>query len=465
MRELLAGLALALGLPVQAQTLTLAEVLDTSRRFAPQVQEALARLGVAAGRRLEAEGAFDTRVDVRVDARPTGFYDGRQVSALVTRPLADRGGEVFAGYRVSGGTFPVYEDESFTNRGGELKAGAVLALLRDRAIDERRFGRIAAENDFRLAETDVLLAAIGVQRRAIGAYLEWVAAGQRLRVFRALLAIAEERQAGFKRQVAAGARPAIIVTENEQVILRRRALVVDAERALEAAAQRLSLFWRDAEGRPRVPGPDRLPAGFPPPLPLAPDGPARALGRPELKAIEVRLDQAAQKLRLDENLRRPRLDLKAEASQDLGPVGLGGPSRTGFETKVGLSFSLPLERRVAEGRMAATRAEIRALGFRRQQLEEEILANLGALDADVRATRAVRALAEAERERAVALARAEQRRFRLGASDLFLTTVREEQAADAEVRAIDAALRQALAHADVAAATADLEALGLEPEV
>jgi outer membrane protein TolC len=460
-RSWVAGLCLALAAPLAAQPLSLGDVLVSARDHTPQVLEALERVNVAEGRRLEAEGAFDTTLSANADARPSGFYDGRQFGVLLTRPLGSRGGQVYGGYRLSGGTFPIYENESYTNQGGELKVGAIIALLRDRAIDERRFGVFRADTAVALAETEALLVAIGVQRRAIDAYLVWVAAGQRLGVFRQLLALAEERQAGFQRQVESGARPQILLAENEQTILRRRALVVESERALEAAAARLSLFWRSADGLPVVPEARRLPAALPPPLPLRPDGRARVNERPDLQAIDLRLAEAGERLRLDDNLRRPRLDLKLEASRDFGPPGDGGPSFSGTETKVGLTFTVPLEQRTADGRIAATRAEMKAFEMRRRQLEEEIVAGLEALDADVRASRQVVELAALERDRALELARAERRRFQLGASDLFLTTVREEAAADAEVRAIDAALRQAAAHADVAAATADLPALAL----
>jgi hypothetical protein len=51
--------------------------------------------------------------------------------------------------------------------------------------------------------------------------------------------------------------------------------------------------------------------------------------------------------------------------------------------------------------------------------------------------------------------------MQLGTSDLLRVALREEAAADARVREVDAALRQALARAELAAATADLTLLGL----
>ncbi|MFX6743421.1 TolC family protein, partial [Acinetobacter baumannii] len=80
--------------------------------------------------------------------------------------------------------------------------------------------------------------AIGVQQRAIQAYGQWVAAGQQVRVYRSLVGLAQDRQDGIRRQVQLGARAAILLTENEQNLLRRQSLLVAAERDLANAAQR-----------------------------------------------------------------------------------------------------------------------------------------------------------------------------------------------------------------------------------
>ena len=61
-----------------------------------------------------------------------------------------------------------------------------------------------------------------------------------------MVGLAQDRQDGIRRQVQLGARAAILLTENEQNLLRRQSLLVAAERDLANAAQRLSLFWRDA---------------------------------------------------------------------------------------------------------------------------------------------------------------------------------------------------------------------------
>ena len=457
------ALAVVLGLagPVHAAPLTLDEVLASARFHAPQVLEALARVRGAQGKLLSAEAAFDTVFAAEAETRLSGYYDGREIGATVTQPLADWGGKLYGGYRVSGGRFPVYEDERYTNQLGEIKAGAVFALMRDRMIDERRFARNQAEADIALAEADRLMVAIGVQTRAIQAYNNWVVAGLRLRVYRDLLALSQDRQAGFRRQVAEGARPTILLTENEQNILRRQTLVVQSEQALAQAGQTLSLYLRDAEGRPLVADAARLPVAFSAPLRKPAQPVAMAAQRPDLRSIDIRMAQAAERIALDRNALQPRLDLKVEASRDLGDVGEGGPSRSGTESKVGLTFTLPLQQRAARGRIAQTNAEIDAFKQRRRFLEDQIVADIEGLGIAVTNTGRLAVLAADEAGRAEQMAVAERRRFQLGASDFFLVNVREEAAADARVRRLDAAFRQIVAHAELAAATADVDALGL----
>lgn len=441
--------------------LTLGEVLASSRFHAPQVLEALARVRGAEGKLLSAEAAFDTVFSASADTRISGFYDGRDIEAKVTQPLEKWGGYAYGGYRVSGGKFPIYEDERFTSQLGELKAGAVFSLMRDRMIDDRRFGRVQAEADVAIADADRLMVAIGVQARAIQAYNNWVVAGLRLRVYRELLNLSLDRQAGFKRQVAEGARPDILLTENEQNILRRQTLVVQSEQALGVAATALSLYYRDESGQPLVPDLKRLPDQFSDPIRRLAQPRDMIAARPDLRTIDIRMKQAGQRLALDRNAFLPRLDLKVEASNDFGAVGQGGPSRNGVESRVGLTFTLPLQQSAARGRIAQTRAELEAFKQRRRFVEDQILTDIDALGIAVTNTGRLVTLAADEADRASKMASAERRRFDLGASDFFLVNVREEAAADAKVRRLDAAFRQIVAHADLAAATADLDGLGL----
>ncbi|MEZ0498339.1 TolC family protein [Sphingomonas sp. IW22] len=448
--------------PAAAQPLMLDEVLRSSATHAPAILEAITRERQADGRRLSAEGAFDLLFEGEAQSRLLGYYDGTVIEGRATRPLANNGGYLYGGYRLSRGDFPIYEDKAFTNRLGEVKVGAVFSLMRDRLIDERR-GRLGlAGGDISLARLDREMVAIGVQRRAIDAYQAWVAAGMRVRVYRDLLALATERQASIERQIVLGARPQILGTENRQNIVRRETLLVRAEQELATAANALSFYLRGETGEPIVPAAARLPDRFPE-LRLPALGPdlAQRIERPDLEAILVRLDQVEVKRLLAENDLRPRLDIRAEAAKDVGPVGLGGASRTPAEGIVGLRFSLPLERRAARGKIAEAAAEADGLRLRRKLIEDQILVEVNGLA--IQATTADRLLALAADETALAnrMAEAERRRFQLGASDFIVVNLREESAADARLRQLDAEYRRSAARAELVAATVDRAQLGL----
>jgi len=459
--RLLLALLLALAAPAAAQgrsPLTLAEVLRASATHAPQIVEALARVRQAEGRALSAEGAFDTVFDVDAQSRVAGYYDGTYAEGRATRPLTGNGGQLYGGYRLSRGTFPIYEDKALTDRLGELRVGGLFALLRDRAIDERRGRTAIAARDIDVARLDREMVAIGVQARAVAAYQNWVAAGLRLKAYQSLLDLAETRRSGIARQVQLGARPAILLTETDQNIVRRRALVVRSEQEFAAAANALSFFYRDDAGHRTTPGAERLPATLPE---FRPDRVTGRIDRPDIRSIDVRLQQSELRLALAENELKPRLDVRGELAYDLGPAGLGGRSRDGEEAIVGVRLSVPLERRQARGRVDEARAEIDGLRTRQRLVSDQIAVEVEGIVIAVEGAERTAMLAAEEAVLADRMAAAERRRFELGASDFFLLNLREEAATDARVRLLDTQARAALAGVDLAGATGNREALGL----
>jgi outer membrane protein TolC len=452
--------------PAMAQStttpLTLEEVLKSSAQHSPLIIEALAKVRQAEGRSLSAEGAFDTVFSGEARSRLSGYYDGTSIEGKLSRPFTSNGGEAYTSYRVSRGSFPIYEDRSYTNQAGEFKVGAVFALMRDRLIDERRTRLGIAETDINVARLEGEMVAIGVQGRAVQAYQTWVVAGLRLATYRGLLDLAMQRRDSIGKQVRLGAQPDILRTENEQNIVRRRALVVRTEIELATAANGLSLYFRDENGAPQIPDAARLPSEFPalPRAPRAANRPALP-DRPDLSTILARIDQAEDRFRLAENDTRPRLDVFAEGSRDIGAIGLGGRSREGTEAVAGVRLSVPLERRAARGRMAEARSEIDALRNRRQQLADQIGADVNAIAVNVEGSARLVTLASEEAGLAEQMAQAERRRFSLGASDFLIVNLREESAADAKVRLLDAEFRLATGRGDYATVTANREALGL----
>ena len=456
-----------LGHTMQGGPLLPAELLQSSATRFPDILESLARERAANGDRLAADGAFDLVFNASGYDRATGFWSGAVLNTEVRQNLRGNGGQVYGGYRVSDGRFPIYEDINFTNNGGEFKVGALFSLLRNRSFDQRRF-RVA---DARLASTqaslEVTLTQIGVQQQALNAYWRWIATGRELSTYGELLQIAQDRAVGLQEQVRKGALPEIALTENQQNIIRREILVAEAERSFHLATNALSFFLRDSAGNLVTPDISRLPdEALLDPLEdldtLVQADPGEVLlNRPELASLRVAIDRAHNKVRLSENDLKPDLDFNIEVSRDVGRIAEGGISRDSTDTVLGFRFSIPLQRREARGRLQRAEAELRANQLRRQRTEDQISIELNDILINLKTAFNLTDLAQSEVVQANVMVEAERKKFALGASDFFLVNIREERAADAQIRKTRAILNGRLAQTSYNAATVNLAEFGL----
>lgn len=483
-RPLLLGLVVALSLPLsslthaqsgdqvlsppsQTEILTPERVLAISAESFPDILASVAQANAARGDQVAALGTFDLVFSADWFDRASGTFSGSVGEVGVTQNFRPFGAQVYGSYRKSEGTFPIYENINFTNNGGEFKIGALFSLLRDRNFDQRRFNirdtRLATEQ----AELEVTLTKVGVQQRALNAYWRWVAAGAERNVYRELLEIAEARAQGLEEQVRRGAMAEIAITENLQNILRRRKLLTEAERTYAVAANALSFYLRDDVGDLILPKAEQLP-----PEAVLPELQSAVsqdnfdmsyvlASRPELQQLRVAIDRARNKVALGENELRPELDLNLEISRDVGAIAEGGPTFDSTDTIIGLTFSVPLQRRAARGKIQRAEAELRAARLRERQVQDRIEVELSDILINLETALALRNIAQQEVEQADTMVAAEQKRFELGAGDFFLVNVREERASDARISAIQAELNGRLARTSYDAATINLDALGI----
>ncbi|AUX70585.1 transporter [Porphyrobacter sp. HT-58-2] len=444
------------------------EVLRSSALTFPAILEAFEREAAARSDQLSADGAFDLMLKGEYYDRLTGFYSGGFGKVEARQPLRPYGAEVFGSYRVSDGIFPTYENINYTNALGEAKVGALFSLLRNRDIDARRFAiedtRLAASQ----ARLDVLLVQLNVQHEALRAYWRWVGAGEEIRVFEELLEIAEARQVGLTREVREGARARIALTENEQNLLRRRSLLEEAKRNFATAANSLGFYLRNSAGEMIVPTREMLPdldklRGVAPMEALVTEPLNEVIrSRPELETFRLAIERANNRVELRRNDLQPSLNASVELSRDFGALGPGGPGFDSTDAVVGLTFTVPLQRREARGRLQRAEAELRETELRQRRIADQITTEVGNILANLSAALKLADLADAEVKQANQMVQAERTRFRLGAGDFFLVNVREETAANAQISAIRADVAGRLAEASYNAATMNLPALGLE---
>jgi hypothetical protein len=205
-------------LAVAVEPLRLPEVLASVQGRYPPLLIALIEQDIAAGRLRQSEGAFDLGFALRAGITPRGYYDGSTGDVSLEQRLPFWGANLFAGYRRSSGMLADY-DKDRTQRDGEFRAGLRFNLLRDGFIDRPRADLLKARLDLGLVDPFVDRQRLDISRAATRAYYGWVIAGQREKVAREQLRVAEERAAGLTEQANKGMLAPIVVTDNERLIV------------------------------------------------------------------------------------------------------------------------------------------------------------------------------------------------------------------------------------------------------
>jgi cobalt-zinc-cadmium efflux system outer membrane protein len=389
---------------------------------------------------LSSQGAFDPSLKGDAFSNVTGGYTGNYGSLYVEQPLELYGSKLVGGYRLGGGTFPIYDNYLQTNSGGEAGFGVEVPLLRDGPIDRRRANIGKSVSGQKLADSLVEQRRIEFARAAGLTYWDWVAAHNKVKVYRRLLSVADERDRQISERVAKGDLPDFDRVDNQRAVLQRRAQLLSAERALKSTEFSLSLFYRDAKGQPRsvenaLP-PERIP------LPLfaverSLEKPVQEAteSRPEFKNLKAQHEQNEIELRLARNQILPKLDLRVFSAND---YGTGNPLLEQPEVKAGLRIEIPLATRTQQGKIDFYEARQQKLAFTETFLKERIRADVqDALNAlDIAKSRVD--VVSKEVSAAQDLAQGELKRFNLGDSNLIFVNLREQNAADAEVREVEA---------------------------
>ncbi len=444
---------------------TLDSVLSRLNSRYPLVLAAMQERPAAEAELLAAQGAFDGSIRSDIFQRPVGGYDYTRLQTSIEQPLLANGARIFGGYSVTDGLVPDYEGKLETNDGGELRAGVEIPILRDGEIDRRRANIQRAEAGRLAADAAVNLTVNDVFRSASIAYFEWVAAGLRTKIAESLLEAAVDRTRQLKIRASSGDLPEFDLLDNQRAELQRKAQVVFAERLFRKSSLDLSLFYRTEEGLPIELGRADLPRDFPQ-LAEPPPGDwesAAALAyerRPELRRIAAQRAQSEVELRLQKNQVLPRLDIQMASAKDFGD---GTRKRADPELEFGVRIELPLQTRTADGRLAAAEAKLAELRilekFTKQRIQNEVRDSL----IGINLSRERVTLAQKETKTARSLEDGERARYESGDSNLIFVNLREQTAAEAAIREIDALLDYRRAEANYKAATAEFSASGSTP--
>ena len=437
--------------------LALDEVTAAAERSYPLLKAAEQERAIAAADLLSAEGGFDASWKTKAAIVPIGYYEQTRIDSQLERPTALWGITPFVGYKLGRGRFAIYDQRLETLEYGEARVGVNAPLWRNGPIDRRRATLARAEIGTEVAQLSVAEQRIQVRRAAAQRYWGWVAAGRKVDVAQRLMRNVELRDEAVAARVERGDLPAIDRADNARAVEQRRAQVAQAERGLEQAAIELALFLRDADGRATPPPRSRLPRALPELGPTATrsgsdDLSVALAARPEARRIALQLRQNTIEMRFNRNQLAPGLDLQLVGTQDFGADIPRRPDLSKPVFEVSLLLDIPIQTRVVRGRLDAATALASRLQYQASFAKDRIEADVR--DAQSAILRAAERVEAARREVRLAeqLEEAERTRYAQGDSQLLIVNLREQQTAEAELRAIDARLDHQRAIADLRAA-------------
>jgi len=452
----LTACGLVIAVSAAADPLTLEEVLASTVRDYPLIEAATQELEGARMDLLSARGGFDPELKARALSFPIGPYPYTRLETTIQQPTPWWGTSVFAGWRRGSGEIPPYYGGYETWSLGEVRAGVMVPLWRNGPTDRRRVSlersKIGVEN----AAHAVRQSQLESEKSAAHRYWDWVAAGRKRAVAHELLKIAQDRDSQLSARVRRGDLPALEQVDNQRALIARQSQLVAAERSLQLAALELSLFLRDEKGAPLVPGSERLPQGFPSPAvePASVRVPelTEVLGRrPDVLRLQALKEQLRLEQRLADNQQAPLIDFTAAAAKDMGT---GTPKLGKPELELGLSLDIPLFNRAARGRAGASGASVAKVDAQLQLQQERVYIEVRDAKLALEAAHERWELARREVSAARELASGERTRFVHGDSSLLIVNLREQTAAEAEVREVDALTELFKARANLNAAMA-----------
>ncbi|MFK7770449.1 MAG: TolC family protein [Mariniblastus sp.] len=423
--------------------ISLDQVLNSVVDCYPEIEIAIGEIESANGKVLASWGEFDRVLAGHSISQPLGFYQTYRNGVGLTQPLYS-GGEVYGTYRIGDGNFEPWFGERDTNEGGELKAGFSLPFLKDRAIDERRAKLLASGAQRDEVRSNVESRLLQFQRFASQAYWDWVASGQAVQIQRQLLEFAETRVTGIEARIEAEDLAEIAQIDNDRLIAKRKNDLIKANRLLEKASIKLSIFWRDVNCNPVIANESQLPQQFPTgsliaESQLSADIENAFTVRPELVELQAIRQQACIDRQYAENLTLPKLDVKGFAGQDVGGETSSKGDKTPFELQLGVFYEVPLERRKGLGKIQAANGKLTQIDAKIRLTSDKIRAELqDAWSAVNAAYNQIQQSSENVRLTERSLNEFGREAFEAGEIDLIKLNIYETAVATAELELLDA---------------------------
>lgn len=397
----------------------------------PKIYISEEKIRVAQSKLEEATGEFDTKLNIKQRQFVTGYYEDQgYLESKLTKPLPLANASVYTGYsRSQNGNYPEINQYYNTKRDGRAMFGFEFSLLRGFLINERDVLNKLAVMDVKISEYNNLLAIAQIKTDARKAYWKYFYTKKILDLYEEILQIAVKRHEALTKQVKMGDKAAIVLEENQRIILRRKSLVQNIKRELLNSAVYLSLYFRDSNGDMYDPNViveskindlefiEQQSESMPPKIDDI------LQNRLDVKIAEIMLNQHNVRIKSAKNDILPTLDLSFETSKDFGS---GNYTKDSTSNKVALNVTIPIENNKQRGKYNKAKSDAKIIQKDLKLLKDSISNEVKMIQNKIHELRQIVANTKDEINISKKLVNAENTRFQNGDSDFFMLNAREQ---------------------------------------
>lgn len=431
-------LLLSLSLKAQEAAMLLDDFFATVKANHPLIRRTQLLNLEAEAYQLKARGAFDPKLKANYDQKSFDGKDYFRVGKVALEVPTWYGLELKAGYNWADGVY-LNPEEKLPSAGQAVLAVNV-NLLQGMLIDERRATLRQAQIMSQMNEQERKALVNDILMEANQAYWNWVFAYNRLTVYEEAYRLAQTRNTALVESFEHGYKAAVDTLESSIQVQNRFTSLQEVRLELESARLELSNYLWTSDDVPL-----QLPTNVPAPnlndqpIELYPneiDALSQQLttNHPALQTLQLKLDQLSIQDRYYREMLKPKLQVSYNlladgfnfnAYESSDQAALGNILTENY--KVGVKFSFPIFLRKERANISLNQIKVQDTNLKLMQ-KRQSLQNKFAVYVNTATT----LLQQIEQYDSMvsnyrALLAAENDKFRLGSSSLFLINSREQK--------------------------------------
>lgn len=419
--------------------MSLDEYLGYVKTYHPIVKQANLIINESEAKLLKARGAFDPKLEVdynRKKFKNTAYYD--KLNATFKIPTW-YGIELKANFEENTGEFLNPEFNVPTD--GLYSAGVSVSLARGLLINERMAMLKQAKLFTQQAKVDQQLLVNEILYEAAITYFKWLKSYRNKEVYQSFLSNAALRFNGIKISFREGERAAIDTLE-ARLTLTTRKLDLEKTRIMyvKSSLELSNFLWLNNNTpvelkesiRPDISTFERIDEILNVTAFDNQDFDVEA--HPKIQSLNLKYESLQLNKRLKQNMLLPKIDLQYNFLSQT-------PDETGtFNTqnyKAGLNISFPLFLRKERGDLRLAKLKLQDLEFERTTTRVTLKNKISAVTQEITSYELQNQLTQELGDDYEILLQAEERKFFLGESSLFLVNSREAKLIENKIKAID----------------------------